>query len=53
MDLPLAGGCQCGLLRYELSIIPGAVFCCHCKDCQRMTSSAFSLGFASSTLPSI
>jgi hypothetical protein len=45
MKLPLTGGCQCGVLRYEISTSPGAVFCCHCTDCQRMTSSSFSLGF--------
>ena len=34
-DFPVAGGCQCGAVRYELSEAPLAVYNCHCKDCQR------------------
>lgn len=45
MRLPLTGGCQCGLLRYEIAQAPRTVLTCHCIDCQRMTSSAFSIGF--------
>ena len=45
MRLPLTGGCQCGQVRYEIQQRPGTVLTCHCKDCQRMTSSAFSIGF--------
>ena len=36
------GGCLCGALRYR--IVRGAelcVYCCHCQDCQRLSSSAF------------
>src|SRR5881394_2013100 len=43
MQLPLTGGCQCGKLRYEISEAPRATYACHCVDCQRMTSSAFSM----------
>ena len=44
MKLPQTGGCQCGALRYEITQAPIMVYTCHCTDCQRMTSSAFSLG---------
>jgi hypothetical protein len=43
MRLPLTGGCQCGALRYEISEAPLATYTCHCTDCQRLTSSAFSM----------
>jgi hypothetical protein len=44
MELPQTGGCQCGAVRYEITQAPIMVYTCHCTDCQRMTSSAFSLG---------
>ena len=44
MRLPQTGGCQCGKLRFEVTEAPRAVYACHCRDCQRMTSSAFSMG---------
>jgi hypothetical protein len=44
MKLPQTGGCQCGNIRYEITEAPQLVYTCHCKDCQRLTSSAFSLG---------
>src|SRR5262249_12447774 len=44
MQLPLTGGCQCGKLRYEITEAPHTTYACHCVDCQRMTSSAFSMG---------
>jgi hypothetical protein len=44
MKLPQTGGCQCGALRYEIAQAPQMVYTCHCTDCQRMTSSAFSIG---------
>ena len=44
MQLPLTGGCQCGTLRYEVTEAPRLVYLCHCTDCQKMTSSAFSMG---------
>lgn len=43
MKLPLTGGCHCGALRYEVSEAPLATYTCHCTDCQRVTSSAFSM----------
>jgi hypothetical protein len=43
MKLPQTGGCQCGALRYEITEAPRMVYSCHCTDCQRLTSSAFSM----------
>lgn len=44
MKLPLTGGCGCGAVRYEIAQAPMEVYACHCTDCQRFTSSAFSIG---------
>ena len=46
MILPQTGGCQCGKIRYEITETPQLVYTCHCRDCQRITGSAFSLGVA-------
>ena len=43
MKLPQTGGCQCGALRYEITEAPRLVYTCHRTDCQRLTSSAFSI----------
>lgn len=37
----LEGGCACGAVRYRLASPPLFVHCCHCRDCQRQTGSAF------------
>jgi hypothetical protein len=37
----LEGGCACGSVRYALTSAPMFVHCCHCRDCQRQTGSAF------------
>jgi len=37
----LEGRCTCGEVRYRLAGHPFAVHCCHCRDCQRETGSAF------------
>ena len=39
----LTGGCFCGAVRYRLTSPPMFVHCCHCKDCQRQTGTAFIL----------
>jgi hypothetical protein len=39
----LEGGCSCGAIRYCLTSAPMFVHCCHCRDCQRQTGSAFVL----------
>jgi hypothetical protein len=43
MTNPLDGGCACGTVRYRLASAPMFVHCCHCRDCQRQTGSAFVL----------
>ncbi len=39
----LAGRCACGEVRYSLKTAPMFVHCCHCRDCQRQTGSAFAI----------
>lgn len=39
----LEGGCACGAVRYRLTSAPMFVHCCHCRDCQCQTGSAFVL----------
>jgi hypothetical protein len=39
--LPLEGGCQCGRVRYRITGAPLVFYLCHCRECQRHTSSAF------------
>ena len=41
MTEKLEGGCACGALRYRLQSEPMFVNCCHCRNCQRQTGSAF------------
>jgi len=43
MTEKLEGGCACGAVRYRLASAPMFVHCCHCRDCQRQTGSAFVL----------
>jgi hypothetical protein len=37
------GGCMCGYVRYRMTSDPICVNCCHCRDCQRLSGSAFAL----------
>jgi len=39
----LEGGCACGAIRYALTNTPMIVHACHCRDCQKLTGSAFVL----------
>ena len=43
MSTELEGGCDCGAVRYRLMSAPMFVHCCHCRDCQRQTGSAFAI----------
>lgn len=38
------GSCQCGEVTYYLTGEPLMTYACHCKDCQKRTGSAFSMG---------
>ncbi|MGE0044833.1 MAG: GFA family protein [Hyphomonadaceae bacterium] len=42
-SLPLIGGCLCGAIRYEVRARPFLIVACHCRDCQKRTSSAYSM----------
>ena len=44
MDLPAEGACQCGSVEYTLTEPPIMTYACHCRDCQKRTGSAFSMG---------
>ena len=39
--MELEGGCACGKVRYKLTAEPLIVNACHCRDCQRLTGTAF------------
>ena len=39
---PMAGGCLCGAVRFELSEPPTTAGYCHCTRCQRRTGTAAS-----------
>ncbi|HET7046447.1 MAG TPA: GFA family protein [Gaiellaceae bacterium] len=39
--MSVEGGCSCGSVRYRLASEPLIVHCCHCRNCQRQTGSAF------------
>ncbi|MGP1283120.1 MAG: GFA family protein [Parasphingopyxis sp.] len=41
--LPWTGQCLCGDLQFEISAPPLLSMACHCRGCQRLTASAFSL----------
>jgi hypothetical protein len=44
--LPITGGCQCGALRYEITLAPRMVYNCHCTNCQKIGGGAFSTPIA-------
>ncbi|HZU52195.1 MAG TPA: GFA family protein, partial [Sphingomicrobium sp.] len=37
------GGCACGSLRFRMADEPIFVNCCHCRECQKITGSAFAI----------
>jgi len=41
--MTLEGGCACGATRYTLTNTPMIVHACHCRDCRRLSGSAFAL----------
>lgn len=42
-EYPIKGSCQCGNVSYELLEPPLFVAACHCKECQKLSTSAFSI----------
>ena len=40
---PREGGCRCGKVRFRLTENPLITAACHCRGCQRMSASAFSV----------
>ncbi|MFB9136596.1 GFA family protein [Vibrio olivae] len=43
MEYPIEGACQCGNVHYQLLAKPLMVVACHCKECQKLSTSAFSI----------
>lgn len=39
----LTGGCQCGEIRYASEGKPANLYVCHCRECQKLSASAFGL----------
>jgi hypothetical protein len=37
------GGCECGSVRYRMNDEPIFVNCCHCRQCQKISGSAFAI----------
>jgi hypothetical protein len=37
------GGCECGAVRYRMTAEPMFVNCCHCRQCQKLSGSAFAI----------
>lgn len=44
MKTPLRGSCQCGAVTYSVNADPVFTYACHCRNCQKRTGSAFSMG---------
>jgi hypothetical protein len=40
---PIRGRCSCGAVRFALTRPPMLVHCCHCRQCQTLTGSAFAV----------
>ena len=41
--LPLHGACLCGSVQFIVTEPPLLTFACHCRDCQKLSASAFTL----------
>src|SRR5215471_16041776 len=46
LELPAFGQCRCGEVQLRISAQPIMTMACHCRGCQRMSASAFSLSAA-------
>jgi hypothetical protein len=47
--LPMAGGCSCGAIRYEIASFPLLLYSCNCTNCQSASGSAFALNMPVAT----
>ncbi|WP_309227488.1 GFA family protein [Zooshikella harenae] len=43
ISYPIKGSCQCGNVTYQLLEPPSVVIACHCRECQKLSTSAFSI----------
>lgn len=43
MSAQYTGSCQCGQICYEIHAQPLTLYLCHCKECQKQSSSAFGM----------
>jgi len=43
VSLPVEGGCMCGKVRMKVNAPPIVTMACHCRGCQKMSASAFSI----------
>ncbi|MFH0266580.1 GFA family protein [Vibrio rumoiensis] len=43
LHYPVKGQCQCGHVSFTLKAAPKMVIACHCKECQKLSTSAFSI----------
>jgi hypothetical protein len=43
MKYPIEASCQCGQVRYKLYEPPKVVLACHCQECQKLSTSPFSI----------
>jgi hypothetical protein len=41
--MKIEGGCLCGQVRYQAETEPFFTACCHCKNCQKQSGTAFSV----------
>ncbi|MGK0171547.1 MAG: hypothetical protein ACI9W2_003277 [Gammaproteobacteria bacterium] len=43
MQLPITGSCQCADVTYSANEAPVLTLACHCKDCQKLSATAYSV----------
>ena len=43
IKFPITGECQCGGVKYILKAAPMMIAACHCRECQKLSTSAFSI----------
>lgn len=43
IQYPIHGACQCGKVTYQLLAAPLMIAACHCRQCQKLSTSAFSI----------